>query len=97
MLAGFLSLANTILPRRDTQHGYPLDLDGSLRYTRPYQIDMYPYPPIVGCVSGFMRESSQFVGVQKARTQFGPAVNNLPNYSEMGIAVKGLTKSIRGF
>lgn len=95
MLQGFISLANTIFPRRDTQHGYPLDLDGSLRYTRPYQIDMFPYPTPIGCVSGFMRESNAFVWNQASRTPYGPNVNNLPSYAEYQIAVKGLTKWMR--
>jgi hypothetical protein len=91
----FLNLAKTILPRKDTQHGYPLDLDGSLRFTRPYVIDPYPYPPIIGMVQGFMRETNQFIWQQAARTPFGPNINTLPSYAEYQIAVPGLTKVTR--
>lgn len=86
------ALSNFIGPRPDLQHGYPLDLDGSLRYTRPYVIDIYPYPPIIGMISGFLRENNPFIWQQPARTPYGPNINSLPSYAEYQIAVGGLTK-----
>lgn len=85
-------LRNFLLPRPDPQHKYPLDLDGSLRNTRPYVIDVYPYPPIIGMISGFWAENNPFIWAQPARTPFGPNINNLPSYAEYQIAVGGLTK-----
>jgi hypothetical protein len=91
----YLNLSNVLLPRKDDAHGYPLDLDGSLRFTRPYVIDPYPYPTIIGMISGFMRETNQFIWQQPARTPYGPNVNNLPTYAEYQIAVPGLTKLVK--
>ena len=88
------ALKNFIGPRKDTQHNYPLDLDGSLRYTRPYVIDMFPYPTPIGMVSGFMHEMDAFVfaAYGAARTPYGPNINSLPSYAEYQIAVPGLFK-----
>lgn len=104
MIFSKFSTAKFIGPRKDTQHGYPLDLDGSLRFTRPYVIDNFPYPttgPLSGMngatmevISGFMRQANNFFLTQynTARKPYGPNINAVPNYGEMGIAVPGLTK-----
>lgn len=90
----YLNLSKVILPRKDTQHGYPLDLDGSLRFTRPYTIDIFPNPPQIGMISGFMAQLNGFffANYNNARKPYGPNVNSVPNYAEYQIAVQGLTK-----
>lgn len=90
----YLNLSKVILPRKDTQHGYPLDLDGSERWTRPYVIDTHPYPPLVHNISGMMRRQDGFflANYGQAKTPFGPNINSVPNYAEYQIAVSGLTK-----
>lgn len=80
------------LPRKDA-HSYPLDLDGSLRYTRPYSVDIFPYPPLVRNISGILAMQDAFVLNNRiAKTPFGPNVNRLPVNYDFQIAVAGLTK-----
>lgn len=79
-------------PRID-HNSYPLDLDGSLRYTRPYVIDPYPYPPIIDMIQGFCREFDAFIyKTGFAKTPYGPNVNNTPTYADYQIAIAGLNK-----
>lgn len=63
--------------------GYPLDLDGSLRYTRPATgTDYWPAPETypngrgIGCVQAFMPQQDAFVYAQMiARPPVGPSGN----------------------
>lgn len=53
---------------------YPLDLDGSLRYTRPASgVSMHPYPPIIGYIQGLlpMQDGLVFAGAY-GKNAFGP-------------------------
>lgn len=88
-------LANFIGPRPDPAHHYPLDLDGSLRFTRPYVIDMFPYPTPIGMVQGFMKQINGFILLgpnSMARKPYGPNVNAVPTYADYQVAVAGLVK-----
>lgn len=88
----FNAPASVHLPRPD-EKGYPLDLDGSLRFTRPFVVDVYPWPQRVGLLSGFMRQYTAFTWrTGFAKTPSGPNVNNSPTWAEYQIAVAGLTK-----
>lgn len=78
--------------RRDA-HNYPLDLDGSLRYTRPFGVDYFPYPTIIGSISGILREFDRFVwATGVAKTPYGPDVNRIPINYDYQVAIGGLTK-----
>lgn len=82
------------------QDRYPLDLDGSLRYTRPKT--GYDYWPThsnydnfqqLGYVSGFLPEMDTRVWSQLyGRWPSGPSVNPLPLNLQWQITVPGLTK-----
>lgn len=85
----------TFFPRKDANK-YPLDLDGSLRFTRPFAVDIFPYPPIIGMISGFMREVNGYIiqtGI--AKTPFGPDINRTVIDYNWQVAVGGLTKVTR--
>ncbi len=79
-------------PRRPGD--YPYDLDGSLRYTRfKTGIDNFPYPSIIGAVSGFYPEQDFTVWRGMfGRMPFGPGTTTLPLNLQMQITVPGLTK-----
>lgn len=89
-----LDTSKFIGPRPDPVHHYPLDLDGSLRFTRPYVIDVFPYPTPIGMISGFMRQMNVFFfdNYSTARKPYGPNVNQLPTYADYQVAVAGLFK-----
>lgn len=68
--------------------GYPIDLDGSLRYTRPATgidffpaVETYPNGRGIGCVQAFMPQQDAFVYAQMiARPPVGPSGNlNIPD------------------
>jgi hypothetical protein len=80
-------------PRRG--NGYPFDFDGSERYTRPKTgIDFFPYPPIVGMLSGFMPQMDLFVWSQAyGKKAYGPGTAPIVNLGYQAY-VPGLTKYV---
>lgn len=64
-----------IPPRRSGT--YPLDLDASLRFTRPaHGYTLYPYPTIVGCISGLWPQQDHLVQSGRYGKQpSGPWIN----------------------
>lgn len=82
-------------PPRFSRNGYPLDLDGSERFTRPKTgIDIFPAPETypngngIGCVQAFMPMADAFVYAQMiARPPVGPSGDlNIPDLSRyMGV------------
>jgi hypothetical protein len=81
--------------------GYPLDLDGALRYSRPKTgIDYFPWVggdgtiPQIGMVSGFMRQMDVTVWAQATgKAPFGPASTTTPLNLQWQITPPGLIKS----
>ena len=75
--------------------GYPLDLDGSERITRFRQgVSPRPYPPLVGCVSGFMpQQDIRFWNTHFGKSPSGPNVTSIPVNLQWQITVPGLSKT----
>lgn len=74
--------------------GTPYDLDGGERITRPKTgIDVFPNVPMIGMVSGFLRQFDPFVWAQMyGKNPFGPGVGSVPVNLQWQITVPGLTK-----
>lgn len=87
-LAGYF-----VTPRKDA-NGYPFDLDASERWTRPHTgIDFYPYPYLIGCLSGFMPQYNRTnPSIGYAKSPFGPNITQLPVNLQWQITVPGLSK-----
>lgn len=83
----------SFLPRRD-RNNYPLDLDGSDRHTRfKRQEHMNPYPPIIGCITGFMREQDAFIlNASVGKIPFGPGMASVPVNLQWVAIIPGLSK-----
>ena len=75
--------------------GYPLDLDGAERITRFRQgVSPRPYPPLIGCVSGFMpQQDIRFWYSHIAKTPTGPNVTTVPVNLQWQMIIPGLTKT----
>lgn len=76
-------------------YGYPFDLNGSLRYTRPKTgIDYFPSPSVIGMVSGLCPQQNAFVWEQAfGKKPSGPNVNEIPVNLQWQTIVPGLTKN----
>lgn len=70
-------LPGAFIPPR-TGGTYPLDLDASLRYTRPaHGFTLYPYPSVIGCISGLYPQQDHLVQAGRyGKTPSGPWINN---------------------
>ena len=81
------------MPRRGRDN-YPLDLDGSERQTRPKTgIDKFPNVPIIGSISGILRQFDRQVWAQMyAKTPFGPGVGDLTVNLQYQVTPPGLNK-----
>lgn len=63
----------TFVPRQGPYNA--MDLDGSLRYTRPAARGIIPWPYIVGCVAGFMpMQDAYSLSFMVGKNPFGPGV-----------------------
>lgn len=72
----------------------PYDLDAGERITRGATgVDTWPYPPIIGAISGFMPQQDMTIyrGMFK-RLPTGPGVTTVPLNFAWQITVPGLTK-----
>lgn len=76
-------------------NGSPFDLDGSERFTRPKTgIDYFPYPPIVGMISGLMPQMDLFVwGQMYGKKAYGPGTMPIVNIGYQA-SIPGLTKYV---
>lgn len=83
-------------PRRDKS--YPLDLDGSERQTRfKTGSDLFPYPPIIGCVSGFLPQMDWRVWAQGiGKNGYGPSFQAFPVNLQWQINIPGMSKMSTG-
>jgi hypothetical protein len=79
-------------PRGD--RSYPLDLDGAERQPRfPTGVDVWPYPPIIGMVSGFLAQMDWRVwGQGFGKNGSGPSYQPFPVNLAWQITVPGLAK-----
>lgn len=73
---------------------YPFDFDGSERFARPKTgIDKWPYPPIIGAVSGFWQQQDALVLPSRiGKMPSGPGATTVPINLQWQIFVPGLTK-----
>lgn len=60
--------------------GYPLDLDAGERFTRFSQtFSEFPYPSIIGCVSGFLPQQDIFLKNKRlGQYPSGPNITTVP-------------------
>lgn len=85
----------TWLPRRAVPNdNYQFDFDGSERYSRPKTgLDKWPYPPIIGSLSGFWRQQDQMVwDGMFGKMPSGPGATTVPINLQWQIEIPGLTK-----
>jgi hypothetical protein len=84
---------NQWLPRGGD--GYPLDLDGAERITRFRQgVSPRPYPPLIGCVSGFMpQQDITFFNSHIGKTPSGPNVTTVPVNLQWQMVFPALAKT----
>lgn len=81
-------------PRSGCKDGYALDLDGSERQPRfRTGVSPRPYPPIIGCVSGFMpQQDVTFLAGHIGKTPFGPGATTVPRNLAWQTMFPGLVK-----
>jgi hypothetical protein len=72
-----------------------LDLDGSERQQRfKTGFDPKPYPPIIGCISGFLPQMDWRVwGQAFGRNGFGPTFQAFPINLQWQMNIPGMTKT----
>lgn len=73
----------------------PIDFDGSLRITRfRTGWSPTPYPPIIGCLSGFLPLQDSLAYAQKlARMPMGPNVTTVPVNLQNQAVIPALAKT----
>lgn len=76
-------------------NGYPLDLDGGEKITRfRTGVSPRPYPPIIGCLSGFLPfQDALGQSLKRARAPMGPGVTTVPVNLAWQITMPGLSKT----
>lgn len=81
-------------PRSRNSDSYPLDLDGSLRYTRMKSgNDYFPVPPQIGMVSGILQQMDMFVyRSAMGKIPYGPGTTQVPVNLQWQMTIPGLTK-----
>jgi len=81
-------------PRSGCADSYPLDLDGAERQVRfRTGVSPRPYPPIIGCVSGFLPQMNPAVWAgMYFKEPWGPGVTTVPVNLQWQITVPGLQK-----
>lgn len=82
-------------PRSGCRDNYPFDFDGGLRYARPKTgYDYFPYPPLIGMVSGFMALQDNFVYAQAyGKKASGPGSVSVPVNLQWQVTLPGLAKT----
>lgn len=73
---------------------YPLDLDGSERQPRfKTGLDIFAYPPIIGCISGLLPQMDWRVwGQAFGKNGYGPTFQPFPLNLQYQVNIPGLSK-----
>lgn len=76
------------------KNNYPLDLDGGLKHTRyAVGISPMPYPPIIGCMTGFLPlQDISVLSNARGKVSFGPNISNSPLNLVNQITIPELSK-----
>ena len=80
---------------RNQNRNYPLDVNGDVAHTRfAKSVGVYPTPPVIGCITGFMPLQDMFV-LRSAygKAPSGPNVTTSPLNLQWQMTIPELTKA----